>query len=81
MTTKLIGIKEFRQNISDFAKRARKGDVRFVVMNRNKPLFELKPFAKDEEMENIFLDVIKAEKDVREGRVHSQEQIEKALGL
>ena len=81
MTTKLIGIKEFRQNISDYAKKAQKGGVRFIVMNRNKPLFELKPFSEDEELEVLFADIAEAERDVREGRVYSQAQIEKMLGL
>lgn len=47
MNTKFVGIKDFRQNISEYAKRAQKGDSRFVIMNRNKPLFEIKPFAED----------------------------------
>lgn len=75
MTTKLIGIKEFRQNISEFTQKARTEGVRFVIMNRNKPLFELKPFSEDEELESIFADIVMAKKDVKEGRVYSQKDI------
>ena len=75
MTTKLIGIKEFRQNISDFTKKARKGDARYIIMNRNKPLFELKPFKDDQELESIFADIIAAKEDIKRGSVYSQEDI------
>lgn len=75
MTTKIIGIKEFRADISNYAKKARKGDVRYVVMNRNKPLFELKAFADDEKLERIFGDIQRAKEDVKKGRVYSQDDI------
>ena len=75
MITKLIGIKEFRQNISDFTQKAQKGDVRYIIMNRNKPLFELKPFEDDQELENIFADIIVAKEDIKKGRVYSQDDI------
>ena len=75
MTTKFIGIKEFRQNISDFTQKAQKSDVRYIIMNRNKPLFELKPFKKDQELENIFADIVKAKEDIKKGKVYSQDDI------
>ena len=75
MTTQLIGIKEFRQNISGFTKKAQKGDIRFIIMNRNTPLFELKPFSQEEGLEKIFADIIEAKKDIKEGYVYSQEDI------
>jgi len=81
MTTKFIGIKEFRQNIADYAARARTGDVRFVVMNRTKPLFEIKPFADDVYLDDFIADVKQAEADVAAGRVYTQEQVRKELGL
>lgn len=81
MTTKTVGIKEFRADIARFAKKARKGNVRYIVMNRNSPLFEIKPFAENEGLENVFADITAAEKEIKAGRVYSQEQIEKMLGL
>jgi prevent-host-death family protein len=75
MTTKTIGIKEFRADISNYAKKARKGDVRYIVMNRNKPLFELKPFAENDGLEEIFMDIQKSKEDMRGGRLHSQGDI------
>jgi hypothetical protein len=75
MTTKIIGIKEFRADISNFAKKAKKGDVRYIVMNRNTPLFELKPFADNEGLESIFNEIEIAKKDMKKGNVYTHEDI------
>jgi len=81
MTTKFIGIKEFRQNIADYADQARTGDVRLVVMNRMKPLFEIKPFADDVYLDEFVDSITEAERDVAAGRVHSQAEVMKEFGL
>jgi antitoxin (DNA-binding transcriptional repressor) of toxin-antitoxin stability system len=81
MNTKFIGVKDFRQNMSDYAKRARKGDSRYIVMNRNKPLFEIKAFADDEYLDSFVADIARAEADVAAGRVISHEALVKKLGL
>ena len=81
MNTKFIGVKDFRQNISDYAKRARKSDVRYIVMNRNKPLFEIKAFADDEYLDIFVADVLKAEADVARGNSHTHEEVLKSLGI
>lgn len=75
MTIKTIGIKEFRANISDVIAKAQKSDVRYVVMNRNKPLFEIKPFKKDATIDSLIEEIIEAKKDIQKGRVHSQEDV------
>lgn len=75
MTTKFIGIKEFRQNISAYVKKAQKRENRFVVMNRNSPLFEIKPFDEDFEIEDILQDLIQGTKDMKEGRVYTHKEM------
>jgi hypothetical protein len=75
MTTKTIGIKDFRANISEYAKKAQKESVRFIVMNHNKPLFEIKPFDEDADLVEIFSDIQKAREDVKNGRVYTQEDV------
>lgn len=75
MNTKIIGIKDFRANISNYIDKARKGDKRYVVMNRNKPLFEIKPFEEDKEIEDIFFDILKSKDDIKNGRLYSQDNI------
>jgi antitoxin (DNA-binding transcriptional repressor) of toxin-antitoxin stability system len=81
MNTKFIGVKDFRQNISDYAKRAQKGDARYIVMNRNKPLFEIKAFADDEYLDSFVADILKAEADMARGNVHTQGEVMKELGI
>jgi hypothetical protein len=44
MTTRTIGIKEFRQNIS---KLSEEKNVRFIVMNHSKPVFKVEPIDED----------------------------------
>jgi len=75
MPTKIIGIKEFRANISDFAKKARKKEARYIIMNRTTPLFEIKPFSENDSLEKIFSEIILAKEDVKKGRVYSQDEI------
>lgn len=75
MTTKLIGIKEFRQNISGCVKKAQKGDVRVIVTNRNAPLFEIKPFSDDDDLIGFYKDILKGLEDIKKGRVHTQEEV------
>ena len=75
MTTKTIGIKEFRAHISDVVTQAQKSNVRYIVMNRNKPLFEIKPFKKDATIDSLVEEIVEAQKDIHKGRVHSQEDV------
>jgi hypothetical protein len=75
MNTKLIGIREFRQNINDYVKLARGGKYRLVVMNRNNPLFEVKSFKKNSEIADIFSELVTAKDDVKKGKLCSQDEI------
>jgi len=66
MTTKLIGIKEFRQNIASPYKQARANDIQYVVLNRNQPIFKVSPLSeKDTIIEKLALDVEEARADVK----------------
>ncbi len=81
MNIKFVGVKDFRQNMSDYAKRARNSGTRFIVMNRNKPLFEIKPFAEDVYLDSFVADVLKAEADVARGNYHTHEDVLRELGI
>ena len=82
MTTKFIGVKEFRQNIAKIAKNSRKNNQRLVILNRNVPIFEVRPLSqKDLTLENLVQDIQEGLDDVKAGRVYSQEEIESMLGL
>jgi len=81
MNTKFVGIKEFRQNISGYAKQAQTGDSRLVIMNRNKPLFELKPFAEDVYLDSFVESVLEAERDIAAGNFYTSAEVKKELGI
>jgi hypothetical protein len=80
MVTKLIGIKEFRQNISTLYKKAQKNNWCFIVLNRNKPIFRVEPLSeKDVILEELARDIDEARDDVKHGRVYTAEQIRNEL--
>lgn len=84
MTTKLIGVRDFRANMSKYAKKVQAGTTRFIVMNRNKPLFEITPITEknDDVLGASFLASIKASRaDVASGKFYTQEEVENMFGL
>ena len=42
MTTQFVGLKEFRQNIASYHAKAKKNGWRYIVLNHNKPIWEVK---------------------------------------
>ncbi len=82
MTTKFIGVKEFRQNMAKLATRARKNSERLIILRKNEPIFEIRPLSKsDAVLEELLHDITKAKGEVKKGLTYSQEEIETKLGL
>lgn len=82
MTTKLIGVKEFRQNIATLFKQATKNNWRFVILNRNQPIFRVEPLSKkDAIVEKLAMDIAEAREDAKKGRLYDFEDVCKELGL
>jgi PHD/YefM family antitoxin component YafN of YafNO toxin-antitoxin module len=81
MTTKFIGIKDFRQNMAEYARLARAKTARYVVMNRNVPMFEVTPFDEDENLDYLFDKVMAAKAEADAGLVVSQDEVLAKLGL
>ncbi len=82
MTTKLVGIKEFRKNIAQLTKRGRRGNLRYIVLNRNTPVFEVRPLNVDDViLENLIQDVGRARQDIKHKKVVSLESAMKEFGL
>ena len=75
MNTRFIGIKEFRQNISSFAEKAQQQKDRFVVMNRNKPLFEIKAFSPEADLNTVLQSIMAAQNDIEKGDVYSHKEM------
>ena len=79
MTTKVIGIKEFRQNISILSKEK---DVRFIVMNHSKPVFKVESIDEDQLILEKFADQIdRGLQDIRKGKTTSSSILRKRLKL
>lgn len=79
MTTRTIGIKEFRQNISKFSQVK---DVRYIVMNHFKPIFKVEPIDEDQLILEQFTDQInRGLKDAKKGKTISSAALRKRLKL
>jgi antitoxin (DNA-binding transcriptional repressor) of toxin-antitoxin stability system len=82
MITKLIGIKEFRQNMASLYKKAQKDNLRYIILNHNKPIFKVEPLsAKDATIEKLAYDIEKARDEVKKGKVYDFEKVCKELDL
>ncbi|MBI5753750.1 type II toxin-antitoxin system Phd/YefM family antitoxin [Candidatus Peregrinibacteria bacterium] len=82
MTTKFIGIKEFRQNMATYTKKAQKQQVRYIILKKNIPVLEVFPINEvDFAVEKLSRELNKAETEIKEGKFYSQEEIMKEFGL
>jgi hypothetical protein len=82
MVTKLIGVREFRQNIASYYRKSIKNDWRFLIMNRNQPIFEVRPISrKNATLEKLYADIAKAREDYKQGRVYSLDEVCRRLGI
>ncbi|MAG29131.1 hypothetical protein CL632_03250 [bacterium] len=82
MTTQVIGIKEFRQNITSLWKDARKKNRRYIVMHHATPVFEVKPLTDDRLiLKDLEEDIKEAREQVKRGETYTHKEALKALGL
>lgn len=82
MTTKLIGLKEFRQNIASFTKQAKIKNIRFIILKKNIPVLEVKAIdEKDFALEKLATEVKEARKQVKQGKIYTQKEIMNEFGL
>lgn len=75
MNTQFIGIKDFRQKIAEYAKKASEHKTRYIVVSHKKPLFEVTPFVDGETLDSFFAEILEAKKDIAEGRTHTEEEV------
>ena len=82
MTTQFVGLKEFRQNLSSYAKKAKAKKIRYIVLKKNVPLLEVKVLDEKEfVLEKLAADIAEAREQVKRGEVYTQEEIMKEFGL
>lgn len=80
MVTKIIGIKEFRQNISMCSKEAKECNVRYIVFNRNTPIFEVKPIEEsDLILEKLAQEIADSRQEAKNGEVYTLDELKEEL--
>ncbi|HBP00022.1 MAG: hypothetical protein UU48_C0013G0011 [Candidatus Uhrbacteria bacterium GW2011_GWF2_41_16] len=82
MLPRFIGLKEFRQNMAKVSADAFKQGRRLIILRKNRPLFELRPFSEKEEVfEKLLLEIQEAKEDIKKKQVYSLKQVKKRIGL
>lgn len=82
MTTKMIGVKEFRQNMTKISNESLQKKQRLIILRKNEPIFELKPLSKeDASLEKLMADVNDSLSDLKKGDVYSHNEIKNLFGL
>jgi len=82
MKTKFVGMKDFRQNMSQYTKEANLKNIRIIVLNKNVPVLEVNPI---DEKEYAYMKLSKelkeSELQIAEGKSSSQEEVMEEFGL
>ncbi len=82
MVTKLIGLKEFRLNLSSYTKEVESKKVRLIVLKKNKPVLEINPItAKEFTLESLRRDIAEAREQVKKGEVYTLDEVKKEFNL
>ena len=84
MTTRYIGLKEFRNNIGKIALDARKKHQNIIILRKNVPLCELVPLTGDDEgvyKPEFVAKALKARSRIGKGRSYTSDEVRKKLGL
>ena len=82
MTTKFVGMKDFRQNISQYMKQANAEKIRFIVLKKNVPVLEVNPIDEKEfAYSKLSNELKKSEKQIKKGEFYTQDEVMKEFGL
>lgn len=83
MTTKFIGMKEFRQNLAHYTEAIREdGNVSYIILRKNVPVLKVSPVDEKEfVIEKLRQELDEAEARIRNGEYYTQEEVMKELGL
>ncbi|MBI2426714.1 MAG: hypothetical protein HYV34_02610 [Candidatus Kerfeldbacteria bacterium] len=80
-TTRIIGLKEFRSNITSLWKEARKKKISYIVLNHSQPVLRVEPIFNDQaSLDQLLADISEARKQVKEKKVISEKKLYKKLG-
>lgn len=80
--TKIIGLKKFRACITSLWKEAKKKNTSYIVFHRSTPILKVQPISKHEHViEKLAQEVREARVDAKAGKMYSEEEVYKKLGL
>ena len=75
-------MKDFRQNMSKYTEESNKKNIKFIVLRKNVPVLEINPI---DEKEYAYIKLSKeledSEKQIKEGKFYTQEEVMKEFGL
>jgi hypothetical protein len=82
MTTRLVGLKDFRQNLATYTKAAQKQNIRYVVLKKNVPVLEVRSLShKESAIEQFAAEIAEARAQVKRGEVYTQEEVAEMFGF
>ncbi len=90
MTTKMISIRQFAQQMSKLLREAQEKNIHFVIMKHGKPVANVTPFFFETEqdliddgidVEALKADVARSRAEYARGEWHSNEEVGRMLGL
>lgn len=82
MTTKFVGMKDFRQNMSQYTKQANAQKIKFIVLKKNVPVLEINPIdEKEYAYTKLSKELEESEKQIKEGKFYTQKEVMAEFGL
>ena len=82
MTTKFLGVKEFRQNIAKYSQEAKRKNIRYIILRKNIPILEVLPLdEKKFAWERLAQEIQEAEEGIKKGETYTHEEVLAELGL
>jgi PHD/YefM family antitoxin component YafN of YafNO toxin-antitoxin module len=82
MTTKFVGMKDFRQNISKYTAQANSKKFKLIVLKKNVPVLEVTPIdEKDFAYTKLSKEIKKSEQEIKDGNSYTQEEVMMEFGL
>ena len=82
MTTRFVGMKDFRQNLSAYTKKAKKYNICYIVLRKNVPMLKVQGVDEKEiARARLAEEIHEAREQVKRGEVYTLEEVRKSLGL
>lgn len=82
MELKMIGLKDFRQNMTEYLKKAKKGKFSYLVLKKNEPVMEVKILdPKEYKLKKLKKEIAESRAQYERGEYYTLEEVKEHLGL